>query len=182
LHRAAGSREGEADTLNNLAEVHLDGGRFDEASPLARASLTIAQDAHDRRVEADVCHTLATLERLQGRADSGWDDHALALARDTGYARGEALALIGQAHSRLSSGDRSHALALARSALESARQAGYRLIEAEALTVLARVELADGQPRPAAIHAREALDIQRHTGNPLGARRAEEVLGQADGS
>jgi len=31
LHRGAGSREGEADTLNNLAEVHLDTDRLDEA-------------------------------------------------------------------------------------------------------------------------------------------------------
>ena len=182
LHRAAGSREGEADTLNNLAEVHLDGGRIDEARQLAQISLAIAQDAGDRRVEADASHTLAVVERLQGAAGSRWDERALALARETGYTRGEALALIEMAHSRLDGGDRSEALTAAREALDSARQAGYRLIEAEALTLLARVELADGRPRDALVHASEALAIHQQTGNPLGVRRAEEVLGRAGGS
>ncbi len=182
LHRAAGSREGEADTLNNLAEVHLDAGRLDEARQLAQTSLTIAQDAGDRRVEADACHTLAAVERRQGAAGNGWDDRALALARETGYARGEALALIGLAHSRLDGGDRSDALTAARAALDSARQAGYRLIEADALTALARCEFADGHPRDAVAHASEALDIQQQTGNPVGVRRAKEVLAQAGGS
>ena len=181
LHRAAGSREGEADTLN-LAEVHLDAGRLDEASQLAHTSLAIARDAGDRRVEADACHTMAAVERLQGLAGSAWDDRALALARETGYARGEALALIGLAQSRLDSGDRSNALTAVREALDLARQAGYRLIEAEALTALARVELADGRRRDAVAHAGEALDIQQQTGNPLSVRRAEEVLGEAGGS
>jgi hypothetical protein len=133
-------------------------------------------------VEADACHTMAAVERLRGATGNGWDDRAFALARETGYARGEALALIELAHSRLDSGARSDALTAAREALDSARQAGYRLIEAEALTVLARVELADGQPRDAVAHASEALDIQQQTGNPLGVRRTEEVLGRAAAS
>ncbi len=145
LHRAAGSREGEADTLNNLAEVHMDAGRFDEARQLAQTSLTIAQDAGDRRVETDAdAHTLATPGspgRTAGPGWRSWDDRTLVLARDIGYARGEALALIELAHSRLEIGDHSHALTAARAALDSARQAGYRLIEAEALTVLARARI-----------------------------------------
>ena len=41
--------------------------------------------------------------------------------------------------------------------------------------------ISEGRPEDAAAHAGEALDIQRKTGNPLGTRRAEEVLGQAGG-
>ncbi len=134
LHRAAGSREGEADTLNNLAEAHLDAGRPEEARRLAEQSLAIATDAGDRRVEADACHTLASLERMAGRAGAGWDERALALARETGYARGEALALIGLARERTAEAEE-----LAGQALDTARRAGYRLIEAEAAEVLAAV-------------------------------------------
>jgi tetratricopeptide (TPR) repeat protein len=132
LHRAAGSREGEADTLNNLAEAHLDAGQPAEARRLAGQSLAIAEDAGDRRVEADACHTLAVLERTEGRSGTAWDERALAVARATGYARGEALALIGLA------GDLGDA-ELAGAALETARRAGYRLIEAEAAAALAAV-------------------------------------------
>jgi DNA-binding SARP family transcriptional activator len=180
LHRAAGSREGEADTLNNLAEVHLDAGRLGEASTLARASLAMAQDAGDRRVEADACHTLAAVDRLDGNADGRWDDRTLALARDSGYPRGEAQALIGLAHSRLAAGGLPDALAAAHEALKAARHAGYRLIEADALTAVAAIELADGQRQRAAAHAREALEIQRHTGNPLVVRPAQGIVDEAE--
>ncbi len=179
LHRGAGSREGEADTLNNLAEVHLDTDRLDEAQRLAEASLAIAVDAADRRVEADACRTLAALDRRRGGTGSGYDERALAVARANGHRRGEALALIGLAHSGVSTGEHTRALDAGRAALDSARRAGYRLVEAEALAVLAAAELAAERPDDAAGHAREALDIHRKTGSPLGEERALALLGRA---
>jgi DNA-binding SARP family transcriptional activator/tetratricopeptide (TPR) repeat protein len=137
LHRAAGSREGEADTLNNLAEVHLDAGRLVEARRLAQASLAIAEDAGDRRVQADACHTLAALDRREGASGAGWEDRALALARETGYAQGEARALVGLARDRLAAGAVADAVTAARTARDTARRAGYRLVEEEAVSVLA---------------------------------------------
>jgi len=141
--------------------------------------LAIAVDAADRRVEADACRTLAALDRRRGGTGSGYDERALAVARANGHRRGEALALIGLAHSGVSTGEHTRALDAGRAALDSARRAGYRLVEAEALAVLAAAELAAERPDDAAGHAREALDIHRKTGSPLGEERALALLGRA---
>jgi DNA-binding SARP family transcriptional activator/tetratricopeptide (TPR) repeat protein len=168
MHREAGSREGEADTLNNLAEVHLHAGRLDEARRMAEASLALAVDAGDRRVEADASHTLAVLDRLVGGTGLAADERALAVAQAVGYRRGEAVALVGVARSRLGTGELPRALTAARAGLEAARHSGYRLVEAEALAALAEAELAGGQPNRAAGYARESLEIHRYTGSALG--------------
>jgi hypothetical protein len=95
-------------------------------------------DAGDRRIEADACHTLATLDRLRGATGTCWDERALAVATAGGYRRGEALASIGLAYSFVDSGAHERAARTARAALDTARRAGYRLVEAEALTALVR--------------------------------------------
>jgi len=128
----------------SLAEVRRDAGELDEAQRLAEASLSIAVDAGDRRVEADACHTLATLDRLCGGSGTSWDTRALMLAQAGGYRRGQALALLGLAGAHLAGGSPAQAAATAADALDISRRAGYRLVEAQALTMLAAVRSASG--------------------------------------
>jgi hypothetical protein len=66
----------------------------------------------------------------------------LAVAQANGYPRGEALALIGLAHSLLATGERARALGAGRTALDLARRTGYQLVEVAALAALAAAEQA----------------------------------------
>jgi predicted ATPase/class 3 adenylate cyclase len=69
-----------------LATALLRAGRMEETRSLLTQALAFVQDAGDRRREARVLNSLATLSRMQGRMPEAREalDLALSLARETG--------------------------------------------------------------------------------------------------
>src|SRR5262249_23266898 len=128
LHRETGSREGEADDLNNLAELHLDAGRPEEARELAGSSLALARESGDQRLEVDANNTLGAVTRVHGDPATAvrYHQRALETARKAGYRQGEAAALIGLAQDQSDLGSREEARASVEQALLITRQTGLR--------------------------------------------------------
>ena len=181
LHREVGNREGEADGLNNLAELHLETRRYDLARASAEASLALSRAWRDRRVEVDATNTLGHVTRLLADpgAALGYHRAALRIADETGYGQGETMALIGLAEAEIERGRLVEAeLALQRALLIS-RQVGLRLLEGRALTALAAAVLESGRTDDAERVAREALAVHRECGDRSGQARALHTLHRA---
>jgi tetratricopeptide (TPR) repeat protein len=170
LHRQAGSREGEADTLNGLSEVYRDAGRYRRAKTYAQAGLAQATAANDHRLQADSLNLLATIHQGRGDQPAAAQHHheALRLAQDGGYQRGEITALIGLAVVDLHLRRHQRALTGIRTALGTARRRGLRVLEGQARTVMARIHLNAGNGARCAAHCRAALRIHAATGHHPG--------------
>lgn len=175
---ASGEQFDEAEGLAELAKIHCDRLRYDQARGLAESALRLAKRTADRRVEIIARLRLAEvyrhLHRLGEAAEHG--GRAVELARRISNARLEAdalveVALTDQARSRYAA-----ALQHARKALARCHQCGITLVEGRALAALARIHLAAGNPRRAAELGRLAIENHERTGSRHAEARAREVL------
>lgn len=144
--RESGDEELLVGALRQLASLAFRRGDFEGASklldaaigdvgaerPLLLTDLLVAQASI-----ADEHGDFARSRRLFGRA--------LALARETGNRRGEALVLVNQASLENGAGDAAAASALLRAGLDAAREAGDASIEANTLANLGGAEANQGR-------------------------------------
>lgn len=179
LHRAAGNRGNEADTLANLALLQSEAGDHGKAVELASEAVTIATEAGHRHFEAVARNALATAHLGAGEAE--WAllgfQQALATATEVGnqYVQAEALIGLATAHRELAQPGQAHTVVV--QALAIARSGRLQLIEGRALTVLAEVMAELGRAGEAKAIADEALRIHVETGHRPGQDRVRRRFG-----
>lgn len=181
LHRSVGSRMGLGHTLMDLASVHLDADRPDQAAEAAQAALAILRAAGDLQSEAMARNVRGRLSWRTKGPEHAAPDHAAALeiARRLGARYAEAESLTDLARTWATSRPED-AVGYADAALASADRAGYRLVSAHARTAKA-VALAACADEPGATAAGAALAetavaMHRKTGHRLGEASALAVL------
>ncbi|WP_412540888.1 BTAD domain-containing putative transcriptional regulator [Longispora sp. K20-0274] len=181
MHRSAGHRHREADTLNRIAALLGDLGRFPEAFGQVEEALAISRGGNDHVPEIDGLVVLGTL--LLARGDRAGAEArftaALTRAGECDYLFGEAEARIGLGHAGR---DVAEATAHATRALTITREIGYRMHEGLALTALADALGRSGARGEAERHLLAAVDIQRQTGYRLGEADALALLGRITGN
>jgi len=181
LHRATGGRHGEAMTLRNLAETHLDAGRPRQAREFADAALAIAHDAADLRNKVAALNILGAIHRAEEDPATAAGHHrqALELTAGASHDHHHTDALIGLAASLLALGHVEQARPYAEQALAVSRQVGHRILHGRALAVLAGIHLALGDQARAADFARQAIAVHRDNGYRIEQARALVLLGHA---
>ena len=181
LHREAGDRGAEAESLRILAVVRLDLGEQDRALQVATQAAALAVETGHRPIEAAALNTLGSVRCRLGRYADAIADHerACRLARETETPHAELVALAGLAAGHLRLGHLDRALALADQVATDAARRGFRVVAAQAYTTLIEVHLAAGNPDAAVDDGRRALDLHRATGHRHGEARTAYLLGHA---
>lgn len=161
---------GEAAAWDDLARVHRDAGRPEEALRCAEQALALAGSG---RVEIDARITVAAVRRRRDDLRRAWR-----AAAGTGYGHGMADALVELAWLELAAGDVSGAVTAASDARDHAAATGQLILEGLALTALCGAFSADGDPR-AVVCGRRAVEVLEGSGYLLGIARALLHLGLA---
>ena len=136
-------RVSEAAALDDLARVHRDAGRPDEALRCAEQALSLAKGSG--RVEIDALITVAS---VRGRRDDLRRAWRMAVA--IGYGPGVADALVELAWLDLAAGDAEAAVSDATQAHERASATGQSILAGLALVALTRAHEARGETAEAA--------------------------------
>jgi DNA-binding SARP family transcriptional activator/predicted ATPase len=141
-------------------------GRPESATALARESLKLAEDAADRRAEAQAHNMLGVLARNAGEQEAALAqlERSLALARELGDDPAQAAALNNLALVRRDAGELPDALALTEGALALCAAYGDRHREAALENNLADLYHADGDDNAAMTHLKRAVAIFTEVG------------------
>ncbi|GLZ34289.1 SARP family transcriptional regulator [Lentzea sp. NBRC 105346] len=126
--------EGLAETLEQLALVHLDLGSPDAALELATQAVGTLPDGSDQQVSTSTRITLADVHVARGDVDSGVAlyEQALATARRIGYHSGEVRALLGLAAAHRAQGLLDASRTAAEEAVALSERLGLRALERRA--------------------------------------------------
>lgn len=155
-------------STTNIAQVHLDAGRWAEAERRLRWALEVYRAIGDRICEGDCLHGLSGALRGQGRLAEALEaiDHALALARADEYPVAEAFWLVESAQVQCASGHPDHALAALQRAASMQRRFGDRVRESIALDATGEAYGLLGRHEDAVRFHRMAVSALRGSENP----------------
>jgi len=176
--RTTSDQIGEVHALKNLATLHCDAGRLEEALALAEEAGRKAEEVASPWLTGNVLNVLAAVQAGRDRLGEAADlyERAIRVARDSDSpdVEGRALTGVAESYRRLAQVER--ASAAAEESLAIARQAGRRVQEGDALLVLAAVALDRGDRPTAERQAKEALSLFTEIGHPAGVERATALL------
>ena len=153
---------GEVEVLNHLGAAYLDLGDAESALARYEQALEILRRNKDRgRWMAGTLTSIGQVYRTENRAEDSLPsfEEALAISREVGYSRGEALALHNLGMARLNLGETAQARRDLEQALPLRRQTGDRQGEASTLLALGKVHQAEGDLETAATVMRQALKL-----------------------
>ncbi len=155
-------------STTNIAQVHLDAGRWAEAERRLRWALEVYRVIGDRICEGDCLHGLSGALRGQGRFTEALEaiDHALTLARADEYPVAEALWLVESARVQCGLGHPDHALTALQRSATMQRRFGDRVREAVALDVTGEAYTQLGRHEDATRFHRMAVSALRDAENP----------------
>ena len=178
--RHLGDRPGQADALNNLADVRRLTGDVSGAARDLEEALGIHRDLGDRLGQANALHSLGHVRRLTGDYPGAARDleEALGIHHNLGDRLGQGSTLTYLGDVRRLTGDVSDAARDLEEALGIHRDLGNRLGQADALIYLGDVRRATGDYPGAARDLEEALGIHRDLGDRLGQANALTCLGR----
>jgi predicted ATPase len=183
LATARRDRRGEAVARNALGLIAAVEQRWDDALAEFRSALGTHREVGDRMLEGDALCNLANVQWNRGErpdlAREGWEA-ALALHREAGNRRAEAIdrVCLGIWHAKL--GDRAVADASFEAALAAARSMGDPWLEADVLVNIAAAAADHGRYAEAKTSAEAAVAVARRVGYAGGADRAEDCLRAAE--
>ncbi|MGC4941498.1 BTAD domain-containing putative transcriptional regulator [Kribbella sp. DT2] len=173
---ASGRNQDLAESLERLAAIYRDRGDFPAARRTAKEAVDLTLEVHDELVE---CHARATL----GDAFLGLEelpaalaeyDAALDTAKRIQSREIQVRALLGQAATRLASGDDT-ALATAEEAAHQAADLDMRVLKGRVHAVLARARHAAGAPG-AETAARTAVALHEQSGALVHLAAAQKIF------
>jgi tetratricopeptide (TPR) repeat protein len=173
-----GDRLGAATALLNLAAVHINAGRPEEAiARLAEAEAQSADLPDATFLTTLIYSNLAEAHHLAGRLEQALTYYveSLAKAEKTGSARDLAQILLGLGGLLRDMGDFPGALAHCERGIDLAREAGDEILTAEAHEQLGHIHAVDGRDptarRAAVRHLRAALAVYEAKGH----RRTDQL-------
>jgi DNA-binding SARP family transcriptional activator/Tfp pilus assembly protein PilF len=136
-------------------------GQAERPMELARQALSLAEQAGDKRILAQVHNLLGVLARNQDDLEKACEhlEHSLHLAEELGDLGAQAAALNNMALVSSRDGDIKHAIQLTKKALEMSVSRGDRHREAALHNNLADLHHADGEPQVAMEHLKKAVSI-----------------------
>jgi tetratricopeptide (TPR) repeat protein/transcriptional regulator with XRE-family HTH domain len=177
--RHLGDRLGQANALNDLADVRRLTGEYPAAAQDQEQALRLYRDLGDRLGQANALRDLGVVRRLTGEYPAAAQDleQALRLYRDLGDRLGQANALLYLADVRRLTDDYPAAARESEQALGICRDLGDRLGQANALHFLGTVRRATGEYPAAAQDLEQALAIFRDLGHRQGEANALNELG-----
>jgi tetratricopeptide (TPR) repeat protein/transcriptional regulator with XRE-family HTH domain len=177
--RHLGDRLGQANALNDLADVRRLTGEYPAAAQDQEQALRLYRDLGDRLGQANALRDLGVVRRLTGEYPAAAQDleQALRLCRDLGDRLGQANALLYLADVRRLTDDYPAAARESEQALGICRDLGDRLGQANALHFLGTVRRATGEYPAAAQDLEQALAIFRDLGHRQGEANALNELG-----
>ena len=154
-------------------------GQFDEARQHLEAQLALAQEAGDRRQQADALNNLGRIvQRQQGRlAALEWFERALDVAGDDPGSRAASLQNIARVLYLEGESDRS--LTMLNEALALFRAVGDRLGEANTLKAIGHVQQFRDERDAALDSYQQALALFRAVGSRLGEANTLKAIGDA---
>ena len=129
LHRATGSRPGEAQVLDSIGKAYYLMRDYDQALSYAFESLAIDRQIGYARAEADALNTIGKICADRGEIEQALAhfDQSLALARTRGYRQIEVTNLLDIGRVQASTGDTVQALNTLQDALNLAQEIASRL-------------------------------------------------------
>jgi len=160
--REQGNEELLVASLRQLGSLAFRRGDLDEAAGRLEAALADVSDSRPL-VLTELLVAQASIEDERGHFQRSREqfEHALALARESGNRRGEALVLINLASLDNGAGDAVAAAAMLRAGLDAARAAGDTSIEGNTLANLGATEANQGHLLDAVDLLEQALVIAR---------------------
>ncbi len=169
------------DAMRMLVIAHLQQADYDAAQRLVTQCLAQAQARGLQRIEASCMNLLAVLAqtKLDPVATLEWHEKDLALRRQIGDWRGQALSLCNVGSAWLSLGEPVRARRCCEEALRLVRALGNRLGECGTLCALSELERWLGNGPQALAHAQQALAAAVAIGMPRWEALAMQRLGDA---
>lgn len=160
--------------FNGLSYLHFIDGNTKQAEQHALAALKIAQQLHNRELEATALNNLG--EALSNLGDIPksrlHEERALAIWRELADARGQAATSISLGFNYKNLGQPEHAQRLFAEALSLARQAGDLTLEAQAITAVANINRRIGNTQASL----EAYAEARLIADRIGDQTAQAII------
>lgn len=163
-------KESEIAAYRNLGRAYAAIGNYDAAETALGNAMRLARALGNARIIAETLVVEAQLAPLRGASVQSLKaaEQALTASRAADYRRGQALALIELAKSRLAYGSANSAVPLLKQALDIATQLGQPYDEANARRVLGMAYVALGEQTAASTEFTAALVIERRIGDRFG--------------
>jgi tetratricopeptide (TPR) repeat protein len=178
--RRTGDRAAEATTLNQIGNVDLEQGRYQQAGDHYRQALALYRAAGDRAGEARPLGNIGIVEMELGRCEQAarYQQEAAAIFRDSGDRLGEARALGNLGEARHLQGRYQEAADYCQRCVDLSREVGDRLVEAWALASLGIADLRLGRCQHAARCLQRAIAMLREMGDRRGEAESLVRLGE----
>ena len=184
LWREAGDQQGEAETLEGLANLYNNAGDNDNALKCLSESLRLFRTSGDRRGEALALHDLGSIYKDQGENQKALDhlNNALKIRQELGEraTEGETLEVIAQIYHNTE--DYAHALELYNRALVLGRVVGDRELEAMVLDDIGVLHQDQDEMQSALDYHTQALPLRRLLHDKLGEAQTLHNLGTVYGA
>jgi DNA-binding SARP family transcriptional activator/Tfp pilus assembly protein PilF len=179
IARRVGDRAAQAQASNDLGVAYQWQGRYEQALPHLRESLTLFRELGDRRGQATSLGNLGMVYDRQGRYEQALVcyQESLAISRELGDRRGLGLSLpdLGELHQR--QGRYEEALACLRESLAIHRDMGDRSGQADSMRHLGVVHQRQGCYPEALACLRESLSLFQEFGDRRGQGYSLNYLG-----
>jgi CHAT domain-containing protein/Tfp pilus assembly protein PilF len=187
LNRTAGDRSGEINSLNNLANAHLNLNHYDRALGLLSQSRQLSEDPRFantpeyKRYRAQTFNNFGEVSSSRGELQAAFDyfNQALALWTETNDRYGQSLAYLNLGYTFYDSGDIPKASTNYQNALNISRAIGDRRGEALARTAMGGVYAFQGEKQLALDSHNEALKLFQSIGDHLGQASTLNGVGTA---
>lgn len=135
---------------NDLAYLYFITGNNDRAKQNCQAALAIARSLHERGVEADALYVLGeTFYNTDLRKATAVQQQSLAISRELGQQRGQALSLIALGYYYSNAGQRANAFTSSQEAVSLAQSAKNLGVETLALIVMGNIKRKFGEKQEA---------------------------------
>ncbi len=170
IRRETGDRSGEGATLNNIAQIYHDWGRYDEALHGLEQSLVIRREIGDRAGEGPTLNNIAAVYHAWGRNDEALPvlEESLVICREIGDRVGEGITLNNIAQIYQAWGRYDEALPVLEHSLTICREIGDRAGEGTTLNNIAQIYWTWGRYDEALRGLEQSLALWREIGDRAG--------------
>jgi tetratricopeptide (TPR) repeat protein len=167
ISREIGNREGEGESLGNIAGIHYAWDKYDKALPLLEQSLAISREIGNRKGEGESLNNIGMIYDAQGKYDKALPllEQSLAICREIGEREGEGIILnnIGMIYD--AQGKYAKALPLLEQSLAIFREIGNRDREVTLLNIIAWIHQARDEYDKALSLYKQSLAISQEIDN-----------------